>query len=184
MNVNGGKDLFVEPGQQEAEIPLYIKNPIDTTALSFGFKLDAATVALLDSSNYVTHEASDPFVSLGKWEKNPAGLSWGVPSSGKAVVKASDVSPDEPFISLYYNIPDEKTVTTIAKNNGLKKVNDGDKAYYDFPLDIDRESMNSKDGKLFTWIGPNNTHYEDEAEVSNTVIRVCLLYTSDAADEL
>ena len=107
-------------------------------------------------------------------------MSWGVPSSGKTVVKASDVSADEPFISLYYNIPDEKTVTTIAQNNGLEKVNDGDKAYYDFPLDIDRESMNSKDGKLFTWIGPNNTHYEDEAEVSNTVIRVYV--TPDAPD--
>ena len=183
-----GKDaapIVVNPGDKEVEIPLYMETTRDVEGISFGFVTTGegkATKELLNanSDTYIVAEPADAFVSLGKWEKNPAGLSWGVPSSGKAVVKASDVSPDEPFISLYYNIPDEKTVTTIAQNNGLKKVNDGDKAYYDFPLDIDRESMNSKDGKLFTWIGPNNTHYEDEAEVSNTVIRVYV--TPDAPD--
>ena len=183
-----GKDaapIVVNPGDKEVEIPLYMETTRDVEGISFGFVTTGegkATKELLNanSDTYIVAEPADAFVSLGKWEKNPAGLSWGVPSSGKAVVKASDVSPDEPFISLYYNIPDEKTVTTIAKNNGLDKVNDGDKAYYDFPLDIDRESMNSKDGKLFTWIGPNNTHYEDEAEVSNTVIRVYV--TPDDSD--
>ena len=177
--------IVVNPGDKEVEIPLYMETTRDVEGISFGFVTTGegkATKELLNanSDTYIVAEPADAFVSLGKWEKNPAGLSWGVPSSGKTVVKASDVSADEPFISLYYNIPDEKTVTTIAQNNGLEKVNDGDKAYYDFPLDIDRESMNSKDGKLFTWIGPNNTHYEDEAEVSNTVIRVYV--TPDAPD--
>ena len=98
--------IVVNPGDKEVEIPLYMETTRDVEGISLGFVTTGegkATKELLNanSDTYIVAEPADAFVSLGKWEKNPAGLSWGVPSSGKTVVKASDVSADEPFLSLY-----------------------------------------------------------------------------------
>ena len=160
MAVNNGQKIFVTPGQEYAEIPLNLYNVPDTEGITVAFKTDAEgtpTLALLKDA-YQLYEAADAFVNLGKWEANPKGLSWGVPSSGKQMVKSGDFADGDVFLSLYYNIPDEATVKSIAEANGLElKHNDEYGAYYEFPLVFEREKLNNKDGKLLDWVGTNNT---------------------------
>ena len=160
MAVNNGQKIFATPGQEYAEIPLNLYNVPDTEGITVAFKTDGVgtpTLALLKDT-YQLYEAADAFVNLGKWEANPKGLSWGVPSSGKQMVKSGDFVNGEVFLSLYYNIPDEATVKSIAEANGLElKHNDEYGAYYEFPLVFEREKLNNKDGKLLDWVGTNNT---------------------------
>ena len=160
MAVNKGEDVVVTPGQEYAEIPLNLYNVPDTEGITVAFKTDAEgtpTLALLKDA-YQLYEAADAFVNLGKWEANPKGLSWGVPSSGKQMVKSGDFADGDVFLSLYYNIPDEATVKDIAEANGLElKHNAEYGAYYEFPLVFEREKLNNKDGKLLDWVGTNNT---------------------------
>ena len=184
---SGSKDdpIAVKPGQENVKIPLYMHATGDTEGISFGFITTdegKATKALLNAATYVGAFPSDPFTNLGTWEENKKGLSWGVAKAPTSdAVKVSEISDDVPFISLFYTMPDEKTVEECATANGLKKVNKGDQAYYDFPLEIDTESMNSKDGKLFTWAGTNGTRYEGSADVTGTTaIRVYV--TPDDSD--
>ncbi|MFR2437387.1 MAG: cellulose-binding protein CttA-related protein, partial [Ruminococcus sp.] len=118
-------------------------------------------------------EAADAFVNLGKWEANPKGLSWGVPSSGKQMVKSGDFADGDVFLSLYYNIPDEATVKDIAKANGMElKHNAEYGAYYEFPLVFEREKLNNKDGKLLDWVGTNNTKVNATYIDSNLIVKV------------
>ncbi|MFR2341555.1 MAG: dockerin type I repeat-containing protein [Ruminococcus sp.] len=160
MAVNKGEDVVVTPGQEYAEIPLNLYNVPDTEGITVAFKTDAEgtpTLALLKDA-YQLYEAADAFVNLGKWEANPKGLSWGVPSSGKQMVKSGDFADGDVFLSLYYNIPDEATVKDIAKANGMELKHDDEYgAYYEFPLIFEREKLNNKDGKLLDWVGTNNT---------------------------
>ena len=160
MAVNNGQKIFATPGQEYAEIPLNLYNVPDTEGITVAFKTDAEgtpTLALLKDS-YQLYEAADAFVNLGKWEANPKGLSWGVPSSGKQMVKGSDFVNGDVFLSLYYNIPDEETVKSIAKANNLELKQDAEHGtYYEFPLVFEREKLNNKDGKLLDWVGTNNT---------------------------
>ena len=151
MAVNNGQKIFATPGQEYAEIPLNLYNVPDTEGITVAFKTDAEgtpTLALLKDA-YQLYEAADAFVNLGKWEANPKGLSWGVPSSGKQMVKGSDFVNGDVFLSLYYNIPDEETVKSIAKANNLELKQDAEHGtYYEFPLVFEREKLNNKDGKL------------------------------------
>ena len=160
MAVNNGQKIFATPGQEYAEIPLNLYNVPDTEGITVAFKTDAEgtpTLALLKDA-YQLYEAADAFVNLGKWEANPKGLSWGVPSSGKQMVKSSDFADGDVFLSLYYNIPDEATVKNIAEANGMELKHDDEYgAYYEFPLVFEREKLNNKDGKLLDWVGTNNT---------------------------
>ena len=160
MAVNNGQKIFATPGQEYAEIPLNLYNVPDTEGITVAFKTDAEgtpTLALLKDA-YQLYEAADAFVNLGKWEANPKGLSWGVPSSGKQMVKGSDFVNGDVFLSLYYNIPDEATVKKIAEANGLEPKQDAEHGtYYEFPLVFEREKLNNKDGKLLDWVGTNNT---------------------------
>ena len=160
MAVNNGQKIFATPGQEYAEIPLNLYNVPDTEGITVAFKTDAEgtpTLALLKDA-YQLYEAADAFVNLGKWEANPKGLSWGVPSSGKQMVKGSDFADGDVFLSLYYNIPDEATVEKIAKANNLELKQDDEYGYYyEFPLVFEREKLNNKDGKLLDWVGTNNT---------------------------
>ena len=160
MVVNNGQKIFATPGQEYAEIPLNLYNVPDTEGITVAFKTDGVgtpTLALLKDS-YQLYEAADAFVNLGKWEANPKGLSWGVPSSGKQMVKSGDFADGDVFLSLYYNIPDEATVKDIAKANGMELKHDDEYgAYYEFPLIFEREKLNNKDGKLLDWVGTNNT---------------------------
>ena len=160
MAVNNGQKIFATPGQEYAEIPLNLYNVPDTEGITVAFKTDGVgtpTLALLKDT-YQLYEAADAFVNLGKWEANPKGLSWGVPSSGKQMVKSGDFANGEVFLSLYYNIPDEATVKSIAEANGLELKHDDEYgAYYEFPLVFEREKLNNKDGKLLDWVGTNNT---------------------------
>ena len=160
MAINEGQKIFANPGQEYAEIPLNLYNVPDTEGITVAFKTDAEgtpTLALLKDA-YQLYEAADAFVNLGKWEANPKGLSWGVPSSGKQMVKSGDFVNGEVFLSLYYNIPDEATVKKIAEANGLEPKQDAEHGtYYEFPLVFEREKLNNKDGKLLDWVGTNNT---------------------------
>ena len=160
MAVNNGQKIFATPGQEYAEIPLNLYNVPDTEGITVAFKTDGVgtpTLALLKDA-YQLYEAADAFVNLGKWEANPKGLSWGVPSSGKQMVKSGDFADGDVFLSLYYNIPDEATVKKIAEANNLElKHNSEYGAYYEFPLVFEREKLNNKDGKLLDWVGTNNT---------------------------
>ena len=160
MAVNNGQKIFATPGQEYAEIPLNLYNVPDTEGITVAFKTDAEgtpTLALLKDA-YQLYEAADAFVNLGKWEANPKGLSWGVPSSGKQMVKSGDFADGDVFLSLYYNIPDEATVEKIAEANGMELKHDAEYgAYYEFPLIFEREKLNNKDGKLLDWVGTNNT---------------------------
>ena len=160
MVVNNGQKIFATPGQEYAEIPLNLYNVPDTEGITVAFKTDAEgtpTLALLKDA-YQLYEAADAFVNLGKWEANPKGLSWGVPSSGKQMVKGSDFADGDVFLSLYYNIPDEATVEKIAEANNLELKQDDEYGYYyEFPLVFEREKLNNKDGKLLDWVGTNNT---------------------------
>ena len=160
MVVNNGQKIFATPGQEYAEIPLNLYNVPDTEGITVAFKTDGEgtpTLALLKDA-YQLYEAADAFVNLGKWEANPKGLSWGVPSSGKQMVKSGDFADGDVFLSLYYNIPDEATVKDIAKANGMELKHDDEYgAYYEFPLIFEREKLNNKDGKLLDWVGTNNT---------------------------
>ena len=160
MAVNNGQKIFATPGQEYAEIPLNLYNVPDTEGITVAFKTDSVgtpTLALLKDA-YQLYEAADAFVNLGKWEANPKGLSWGVPSSGKQMVKGSDFVNGDVFLSLYYNIPDEETVKSIAKANNLELKQDAEHGtYYEFPLVFEREKLNNKDGKLLDWVGTNNT---------------------------
>ena len=160
MAVNNGQKIFATPGQEYAEIPLNLYNVPDTEGITVAFKTDGEgtpTLALLKDA-YQLYEAADAFVNLGKWEANPKGLSWGVPSSGKQMVKSGDFADGDVFLSLYYNIPDEATVKDIAEANGMELKHDDEYgAYYEFPLIFEREKLNNKDGKLLDWVGTNNT---------------------------
>ena len=160
MAVNNGQKIFATPGQEYAEIPLNLYNVPDTEGITVAFKTDAEgtpTLALLKDA-YQLYEAADAFVNLGKWEANPKGLSWGVPSSGKQMVKSGDFADGDVFLSLYYNIPDEATVEKIAEANNLELKQDDEYGYYyEFPLVFEREKLNNKDGKLLDWVGTNNT---------------------------
>ena len=160
MAVNNGQKIFATPGQEYAEIPLNLYNVPDTEGITVAFKTDSEgtpTLALLKDA-YQLYEAADAFVNLGKWEANPKGLSWGVPSSGKQMVKGSDFADGDVFLSLYYNIPDEATVEKIAEANNLELKQDDEYGYYyEFPLVFEREKLNNKDGKLLDWVGTNNT---------------------------
>ena len=175
MAVNKGEDVVVTPGQEYAEIPLNLYNVPDTEGITVAFKTDAEgtpTLALLKDA-YQLYEAADAFVNLGKWEANPKGLSWGVPSSGKQMVKSGDFADGDVFLSLYYNIPDEATVKDIAEANGLElKHNAEYGAYYEFPLVFEREKLNNKDGKLLDWVGTNNTKVNATYIDSNLIVKV------------
>ena len=175
MAVNKGEDVVVTPGQEYAEIPLNLYNVPDTEGITVAFKTDAEgtpTLALLKDA-YQLYEAADAFVNLGKWEANPKGLSWGVPSSGKQMVKSGDFADGEVFLSLYYNIPDEATVKKIAEANNLElKHNSEYGAYYEFPLVFEREKLNNKDGKLLDWVGTNNTKVNATYIDSNLIVKV------------
>ena len=163
MAINKGEKIFANPGQEYAEIPLNLYNVPDTEGITVAFKTDnegAATLALLNanSDTYQSYDAVDAFVNLGKWEENPKGFTWGVPSSGTAKVLGSEIPDGTAFLTLYYNIPDEATVKSIAEANGLElKHNDEYGAYYEFPLVFEREKLNNKKGKLLEWGGVNNT---------------------------
>ena len=175
MAVNKGEDVVVTPGQEYAEIPLNLYNVPDTEGITVAFKTDSEgtpTLALLKDA-YQLYEAADAFVNLGKWEANPKGLSWGVPSSGKQMVKSGDFADGDVFLSLYYNIPDEATVKDIAEANGLElKHNAEYGAYYEFPLVFEREKLNNKDGKLLDWVGTNNTKVNATYVDSNLIVKV------------
>ena len=175
MAVNKGEDVVVTPGQEYAEIPLNLYNVPDTEGITVAFKTDGVgtpTLALLKDA-YQLYEAADAFVNLGKWEANPKGLSWGVPSSGKQMVKSGDFADGDVFLSLYYNIPDEATVKDIAEANGLElKHNAEYGAYYEFPLVFEREKLNNKDGKLLDWVGTNNTKVNATYIDSNLIVKV------------
>ena len=175
MAVNKGEDVVVTPGQEYAEIPLNLYNVPDTEGITVAFKTDAEgtpTLALLKDA-YQLYEAADAFVNLGKWEANPKGLSWGVPSSGKQMVKSGNFADGDVFLSLYYNIPDEATVEKIAEANGLElKHNAEYGAYYEFPLVFEREKLNNKDGKLLDWVGTNNTKVNATYVDSNLIVKV------------
>ena len=175
MAVNKGEDVVVTPGQEYAEIPLNLYNVPDTEGITVAFKTDSVgtpTLALLKDA-YQLYEAADAFVNLGKWEANPKGLSWGVPSSGKQMVKGSDFADGDVFLSLYYNIPDEATVEKIAEANNLElKHNAEYGAYYEFPLVFEREKLNNKDGKLLDWVGTNNTKVNATYVDSNLIVKV------------
>ena len=175
MAVNKGEDVVVTPGQEYAEIPLNLYNVPDTEGITVAFKTDSVgtpTLALLKDA-YQLYEAADAFVNLGKWEANPKGLSWGVPSSGKQMVKSGDFADGDVFLSLYYNIPDEATVEDIAKANGMElKHNAEYGAYYEFPLVFEREKLNNKDGKLLDWVGTNNTKVNATYIDSNLIVKV------------
>ena len=163
MAINKGEKIFANPGQEYAEIPLNLYNVPDTEGITVAFKTDnegAATLALLNanSDTYQSYDAVDAFVNLGKWEENPKGFTWGVPSSGTAKVLGSEIPDGTAFLTLYYNIPDEATVKSIAEANGLElKHSDEYGAYYEFPLIFEREKLNNKKGKLLEWGGVNNT---------------------------
>ena len=175
MAVNKGEDVVVTPGQEYAEIPLNLYNVPDTEGITVAFKTDSVgtpTLALLKDA-YQLYEAADAFVNLGKWEANPKGLSWGVPSSGKQMVKSGDFADGDVFLSLYYNIPDEATVEKIAEANNLElKHNAEYGAYYEFPLVFEREKLNNKDGKLLDWVGTNNTKVNATYIDSNLIVKV------------
>ena len=175
MAVNKGEDVVVTPGQEYAEIPLNLYNVPDTEGITVAFKTDSVgtpTLALLKDA-YQLYEAADAFVNLGKWEANPKGLSWGVPSSGKQMVKSGTFADGDVFLSLYYNIPDEATVEKIAKANNLElKHNAEYGAYYEFPLVFEREKLNNKDGKLLDWVGTNNTKVNATYVDSNLIVKV------------
>ena len=175
MAVNNGQKIFATPGQEYAEIPLNLYNVPDTEGITVAFKTDAEgtpTLALLKDA-YQLYEAADAFVNLGKWEANPKGLSWGVPSSGKQMVKSGDFADGDVFLSLYYNIPDEATVEKIAEANNLElKHNAEYGAYYEFPLVFEREKLNNKDGKLLDWVGTNNTKVNATYVDSNLIVKV------------
>ena len=175
MAVNKGEDVVVTPGQEYAEIPLNLYNVPDTEGITVAFKTDSVgtpTLALLKDA-YQLYEAADAFVNLGKWEANPKGLSWGVPSSGKQMVKSGDFADGDVFLSLYYNIPDEATVEKIAEANNLElKHNSEYGAYYEFPLVFEREKLNNKDGKLLDWVGTNNTKVNATYIDSNLIVKV------------
>ena len=175
MAVNKGEDVVVTPGQEYAEIPLNLYNVPDTEGITVAFKTDSVgtpTLALLKDA-YQLYEAADAFVNLGKWEANPKGLSWGVPSSGKQMVKSGTFADGDVFLSLYYNIPDEATVEKIAEANGLElKHNAEYGAYYEFPLVFEREKLNNKDGKLLDWVGTNNTKVNATYVDSNLIVKV------------
>ena len=163
MAINEGQKIFANPGQEYAEIPLNLYNVPDTEGITVAFKTDnegAATLALLNanSDTYQSYDAVDAFVNLGKWEENPKGFTWGVPSSGTAKVLGSEVPDGTAFLTLYYNIPDEDTVKSIAEANGMELKHDDEYgAYYEFPLIFEREKLNNKKGKLLEWGGVNNT---------------------------
>ena len=175
MAVNNGQKIFATPGQEYAEIPLNLYNVPDTEGITVAFKTDGVgtpTLALLKDA-YQLYEAADAFVNLGKWEANPKGLSWGVPSSGKQMVKSGTFADGDVFLSLYYNIPDEATVEKIAKANNLElKHNAEYGAYYEFPLVFEREKLNNKDGKLLDWVGTNNTKVNATYIDSNLIVKV------------
>ena len=175
MVVNNGQKIFATPGQEYAEIPLNLYNVPDTEGITVAFKTDGEgtpTLALLKDA-YQLYEAADAFVNLGKWEANPKGLSWGVPSSGKQMVKSGDFADGDVFLSLYYNIPDEATVEKIAEANNLElKHNAEYGAYYEFPLVFEREKLNNKDGKLLDWVGTNNTKVNATYIDSNLIVKV------------
>ena len=175
MAVNKGEDVVVTPGQEYAEIPLNLYNVPDTEGITVAFKTDAEgtpTLALLKDA-YQLYEAADAFVNLGKWEANPKGLSWGVPSSGKQMVKGSDFADGDVFLSLYYNIPDEATVEKIAKANNLELKQDDEYGYYyEFPLVFEREKLNNKDGKLLDWVGTNNTKINAEYVDGSIIVKM------------
>ena len=163
MAINNGEKIFANPGQEYAEVPLNLYNVPDTEGITVAFKTDnegAATLALLNanSDTYQSYDAVDAFVNLGKWEENPKGFTWGVPSSGTAKVLGSEVPDGTAFLTLYYNIPDEATVKSIAQANGLEVKQDAEHGtYYEFPLVFEREKLNNKKGKLLEWGGLNNS---------------------------
>ena len=163
MAVNNGEKIFVTPEQKYAKIPLNLYNAPDTEGITVAFKTDkegAATQALLNASSdtYQSYYAVDEFLNLGSWEENPKGLSWGVPSSGTQKVTGSNLVNGDAFFTLFYNIPDEATVKSIAEANGLELKQDAEHGtYYEFPLVFEKEKLNNKGGKLLDWAGTNNT---------------------------
>ena len=185
MEVRGDKKndhkIVVTPGQEYAEIPLSLYNVPDTEGITVAFKTDGVgtpTLALLKDS-YQLYEAADAFVNLGKWEANPKGLSWGVPSSGKQMVKGSDFADGDVFLSLYYNIPDEATVEKIAEANNLELKQDDEYGYYyEFPLVFEREKLNNKDGKLLDWVGTNNTKINAEYVDGSLIVKMSNVTTT------
>ncbi len=178
MAINEGKDIVVTPEQEYAEIPLNLYQVPDTEGITVAFKTDnegAPTLALLNanSDTYQSYDAVDAFVNLGKWEENPKGFTWGVPSSGTAKVLGSEIPDGTAFLTLYYNIPDEDTVKSIAEANGLElKHNDEYGAYYEFPLVFEREKLNNKKGKLLEWGGVNNSKIKATYVDSNLIVKV------------
>ena len=178
MKINDGNDIVVTPGQETAEIPLNLYNVPDTEGITVAFKTDnegAPTLALLNanSDTYQSYDAVDAFVNLGKWEENPKGFTWGVPSSGTAKVLGSEIPDGTAFLTLYYNIPDEDTVKSIAQANGLELKQDAEHGtYYEFPLIFEREKLNNKKGKLLEWGGVNNSKIKATYVDSNLIVKV------------
>ena len=178
MAVNKGEDIVVTPGQQYARIPLNLYNAPDTEGITVAFKTDgegAPTQALLNatSDTYQSYYAVEDFLDLGSWEENPKGLSWGVPSSGTQKVTGSNLVNGDVFFTLFYNIPDEATVKSIAEANGLEVKQDAEHGtYYEFPLVFEKEKLNNKGGKLLDWAGTNNTKVNATYIDSNLIVKV------------
>ena len=178
MAVNKGQKIFVTPEQKYAKIPLNLYNAPDTEGITVAFKTDgegAATQALLNASSdtYQSYYAVEEFLNLGSWEENPKGLSWGVPSSGTQKVTGSNLVNGDAFFTLFYNIPDEATVKSIAEANGLEVKQDAEHGtYYEFPLVFEKEKLNNKGGKLLDWAGTNNTKVAATYVNSNLIVKV------------
>ena len=176
FSVNHGEIIEAHPGDA-IEIPLYMQATGDTEGITIAFRTTgtgAATKSLLNAvienpdkypeysagNTYQGCDQSKPFFDVGKWSESPKALSWGVPASQGKVVKAEDVSNDEAFLTLYYNLPDAETVKKCAAAGDLQISKDG--TYYDFPLEIDTEGENSKEGKLFAWAGTGGVRYNEQ----------------------
>ena len=94
-------------------------------------------------------------------------------SSGTAKVLGSEIPDGTAFLTLYYNIPDEATVKSIAEANGLElKHSDEYGAYYEFPLIFEREKLNNKKGKLLEWGGLNNSKIKATYVDSKLIVKV------------
>ena len=156
---------FVSAGEEyETAIKpeLYNANDLITEGLSLAFKTgadaDPATAALMSKWTYRDLESSSEFNDLGSWKVNDKDMVWATLTNGTSKIGKGVLEDGMSPLELWYDIPDEATINSIAQANNMeiKQTEEGE-YYYEFPLEFDPNKKNEDDGCALLWGGENAT---------------------------
>jgi len=139
---------------------------------------DPATAALMSAWTYEDLESSSEFNDLGSWKVNKDEMIWASLSNGTTKIDVGTLADDgmNP-LELYYTIPDEATINQIADDNDMEIYQSDDgKYYYEFPLELAPDKINSEGGSALLWATENNTVIDANCVDGSICVKVVTPY--------